>query len=63
MNMTAIQKSTIATRKVTGLQTEYPEGIPQWMLSRGWTEAQIREAMNLRRFAFPATHPAKATEG
>jgi hypothetical protein len=37
------------------LSTEYPEGIPPWMLQRDYTVDQIRKLMDQRRRAFPKT--------
>lgn len=37
------------------LRQEFPEGVPNWMLTRDYTTAKIRELMKLRREAFPKT--------
>lgn len=41
--------------ELKALRAEFPEGIPQWMLDRNMTAAEIRDAMLLRRKAFPKT--------
>jgi hypothetical protein len=37
------------------LRREFPEGIPSWMLNRGYTEIEVRALMKIRRQAFPET--------
>lgn len=37
------------------LRKEFPEGIPAWMLERGYSVDEIRALMALRRKAFPKT--------
>lgn len=40
------------------LQAMYPEGIPNWMLERGYSFTKICQLMNLRRMGFPSTKKA-----
>jgi hypothetical protein len=51
------RKPTIqpAPATIDELRARYPEGIPSWMVERGYSLKQIDDLMQLRRHAFPKT--------
>jgi hypothetical protein len=46
---------TVAAKEATVPNSKYREGIPQWMLERGYSDKEIDDLMALRRRAFPKT--------